>query len=83
MEGLGFRVEGLGFRVEGFALFHGSRLIPDTGRPSVLVWILRQTACLQPRLLFGRLMAARSFFPPRAVHEAAHHPDLLLLGFTT
>ena len=24
-----------------------------------------------------------TFFPLRAVYEAAHHPDLLLLGFRT
>ena len=74
-----FFLEGLGFRVS--RLFTEVVRFPGTGSPLVLVWSLRWTACLQRRLLFGRLMAARPFFPPRAVYEAAHHLDLLLLGF--
>ena len=54
--------EDLGFRVSRFVT-EVVRFPGTVFNPSVLVWVLQWTACLQRRLLFGRLMAARFFSP--------------------
>ena len=77
-----FRVWGLGFRVSRF--FTEVVRFPGTVNASVFVSIFAVDGVLAAKdVLRPAYGGPISFLSPRAVHEAAHHPDLLLLGFRT